>query len=628
MNSQRKRSLWLLVSLVISFTTTAVLIRFLHQDTTLEFVGLPKIPTFTLWALPLSRLVTDLCALLAVGTLTFFGIISPRRNEKLDLGSASAVSFSIFVIATWLVAAIIQCLLSISNIFALPVGEVLTSNVIRSVLTQTGIGKIYLSQFIVLGIALLLASRISTAQQARNALLIALGANFIPALGGHSGLAKNHELAASTMAVHLLSLSIWVGTLIAMAMWFNKLVEGREVAMHRFSQLALFCYFAVVFSGAINAWLRLGGFSNILSSSYGQMVLAKILLSITIGYFAFLNRRVATQSAPEIRFPTRLIIGEIILISATLGVAVILARTGFPIQDSTYLPSLAEQILQVIVPEDLTFTLALTSFKPDALWLIVCLLLCIAYGRGVRALQGQWPVKNTVAFVGAILLFTYATSGGLGVYSHITFSAHMIQHMMLALAIPILLVFARPLTMAKRLQKENPEFLGPIDWYVWAHQSRFWILMTKPMNLVALSFVSYVGIYFTPLFGWLMSGHWGHIAMQVYLLTYGYALMWRVIGIDGATDGVTKNQIFLLLISEPIHIIFGVSLLLSNKIIGESIYLIIDRPYLQDLAHDQKVGGVLSLVIGEVLIAWILMYLIRTKKQDPYPIGKLRQHSP
>jgi len=229
--------------------------------------------------------------------------------------------------------------------------------------------------------------------------------------------------------------------------------------------------------------------------------------------------------------------------------------------------------------------------------------------------------------VGAILLFAYATSGGLGVYSHITFSAHMIQHMMLALAIPILLIVARPLTMAKSIQKENPEFLGPIDWYVWAYQSRFWILITKPMNLVAFSFVSYVGIYFTPLFGWLMSGHWGHIAMQVYLLTYGYALMWRVIGIDGATDGVSKDQIFILLITEPIHIVFGITLLLSNKIVGESMYLIIDRSYLQDLAHDQKVGGVLSLVIGEVLIAWILTYLVRAKNQDAHQIGRLRQHS-
>jgi len=103
--------------------------------------------------------------------------------------------------------------------------------------------------------------------------------------------------------------------------------------------------------------------------------------------------------------------------------------------------------------------------------------------------------------------------------------------------------------------------------------------------------------------------------------------MWRVIGIDGATDGVTKNQIFLLLITEPIHIIFGVSLLLSNKIVGESMYLIIDRSYLQDLAHDQKVGGVLSLVIGEVLIAWILTYLVRAKNQDAHQIGRLRQHS-
>jgi putative copper resistance protein D len=627
-NSQRQRSLWLLLALVISVTTSALLVHFLHQDTTLELAGLPKVPTFTLWALPQSRLVTDLCAVLAVGSLTFIGIIFPHKNEKLDSSTTSVVSFSMFVIATWLVAAIIQSLLSISNIFALPVSDVLTPNVIRSVLTQTGIGKIFLSQFIALGIALLLATRMGTAHQARTALLVVLGANFIPALGGHSGLAKNHELAASTMAVHLLSLSIWVGTLIAMTMWFHKITLGREVAAHRFSQLALFCYFAVVFSGLINAWLRLSGFSDILSSRYGQMVVVKVLLSITIGYFAYLNRQRTIQAVAEIRFPTRLVIGEIILISITLGVAVILARTGFPTQDSSSLPSLAEQLLQVSVPDGLTFVSALTSFKPDALWLIIELLACIAYARGVQRLKGKWPVKNATAFAGAILLLTYATSGGLGVYSHIIFSAHMIQHMMLALAIPILFVFARPLTMAKQLQEANPEFLGPIDWYVSAYQSRFWTFITRPMNLVAFSFIGYVGIYFTQVFDWLMSGHWGHVAMQVYLLTYGYALMWSVIGIDGASDGVTKTQIFLLLITEPIHIIFGISLLFYNKIIGEANYLIMDRPYLQDLAHDQKVGGILSLVIGETLIAGTLMYLVRVKNKGTHPISRFSEHSP
>lgn len=627
MNSQRQRYLWLLFAAVLSFVVSGLLIRLLHQDVDLGAIGLPKVPEFTLWALPLFRLVTDLSAILAVGSLTFIGIIFPSRNEKIDSDIAAPLTFAIVVIATWLIAALVECLFSISNIFALPVSDVLAPKVIRSVLTETVIGKMYLSQFIVLGLALLFATRIETARQARTTLLVVLVANFIPALGGHSGLAKNHELAASTMAVHLLSLSLWIGSLIAMAMWFNKIPLGRALAVRRYSQIAFFCYISVVLSGVINAWLRLGSFSEIFSSHYGQMVLAKILLAVTIGWLAYLNRRRLIKSAPEIAFPTGLIVGEIMLLGITLGVAVILARTGFPVQVSNYLPSLAEQILHVTVPSQLTVSSALTSFKPDALWLIIEIAICIAYGRGVRNLKESWPKSNTAAFIGAIALFTYATSGGLGAYSHVLFSAHMIQHMLLALAIPILLVFARPVTLAKALQNPNSEFLGPVDWYLSAYDSKLWKFITQPANLVVFSLVSYIGIYFTPVFGWLMSGHWGHIAMQVYLLLYGYALMWRVMGIDGATFGVTKNQIFLLLITEPIHIIFGISLLLSNKIIGESLYQIIDRPYLQDLAHDQKVGGIFSLAIGEALIAGILVYLVRAKNRDFYAIGQLSKSS-
>lgn len=612
---QKLKLPWLIALAVLPFVTGIILVIALGQNVAPELAGLPRVPELTLWALPLSRILTDVSAVLTVGLLCFIGIIYPTQKDQFPAELTRLVAISTLVIITWLGGTLVQALFAISNIFALPLNQILDLNVINSVLTQTEFGKLYLGQFFLLGLALFFAGRIASAKQARATLLIVLAANFVPALGGHSGLSKNHELATSTMAVHILSISIWVGSLFALAIWFSRIKIGASIALNRFSQIALFSYFSVLVSGIVNAALRIGSFDNLINSNYGKIVSAKFLLTIGIGYLAFLNRRKLMASTKAQQFPTKLVISELLTIAVTLGLAVILARTGFPPKTTNYLPSLAEQILGLSVPESISIRKVFTSFSPDALWLTLVIILATCYIRGLKAVNVSWPSWRLWSFIGALSLLTFATSGSLGVYSHVLFSAHMIQHMTMALIIPLLLVFARPLTLAKLIGKKDSEFSNPIDWYISFYDSKLWNMLTKPTNLVGLTAFTYLGIYFTPIFPWLMSGHWGHVAMQVYLLIYGYALMWRVTGIDSGSTEISIKQIYLLLATEPIHILFGISLLLTSKVIGFSVYQIIDRPYLSDLAKDQKLGGIITLLIGEFIILSVLFWLVRQKSK-------------
>lgn len=616
MNLIKRKLSWWAIALSLPFFTGIVLILILKQNQAPVLLGIPKVPALTLWLLPLSRVATDLFAVLAIGCFTFLGIIYPTKQKLFPSDLAQVITAGYLLIIGWLGAIVIQVIFSVSNVFAAPAIQIATPKILRSVLTQTALGKLFLAQLLILGIALLFAIRVCSQITARRTLFLLFGANFIPALGGHSGLSRNHELATSSMAVHVFGVNLWVGSLIALGIWIDKILEGKNIALKRFSQIALFSFFLVAVTGVLNSLLRIGSINSIAESQYGRLVIAKFLLTISIGYLAYVNRKNLIKNSSTL-FPTKLVINEIFLLGITLGLAVILARTGFPAPKTNYLPSISEQLLGITVPTTFDIKSLLSSFSPDALWITLTIYLAVVYLSGVNKAKGVWPKRRTISFIGAIVLLTFATSGSLGIYAHVLFSAHMVQHMVLALVIPLLLVISNPLALAKQV-KFHSEFSQPIDWYIDFYESPTWKLLTKPSSLICLTAFTYLGIYFTQVFDWLMSSHWGHVAMQIYLLVYGYALLWKVIGIDRQMNNISINQIYLLLITEPIHIFFGISLLLSDKVIGQSLYEIIDRPFLTDLSRDQKLGGVITLIIGELIILSILTWLVKTKQRESH----------
>ena len=69
-----------------------------------------------------------------------------------------------------------------------------------------------------------------------------------------------------------------------------------------------------------------------------------------------------------------------------------------------------------------------------------------------------------------MLLFAWATTAAPNLYGHVLFSAHMVQHMMLAMVVPLLLVLAAPVTLALRALPVRSTLLrsddsrGPREW--------------------------------------------------------------------------------------------------------------------------------------------------------------------
>src|SRR5204862_3657262 len=121
----------------------------------------------------------------------------------------------------------------------------------------------------------------------------------------------------------------------------------------------------------------------------------------------------------------------------------------------------------------------------------------------------RWPVGRAISWFFGLFVVAWATFGGLGLYSHVLFSAHMVSHMLLSMVAPIFLVLAAPVTLALRTLP-GPRIHGersPRGMLAAFLHSGFAKVVTNPILVTALFIFSLYGLYFTSLFDTLMTNH-------------------------------------------------------------------------------------------------------------------------
>ncbi len=105
------------------------------------------------------------------------------------------------------------------------------------------------------------------------------------------------------------------------------------------------------------------------------------------------------------------------------------------------------------LPAPLDLSQWVNAWRFDLLWVTVIGAMLFLYLAGVWRLRRRgdsWPVHRTVFWVAGALLLFWVTNGAVNVYQDYLFSVHMLGHMLLSMAIPVLLVSATPITLALR----------------------------------------------------------------------------------------------------------------------------------------------------------------------------------
>lgn len=78
------------------------------------------------------------------------------------------------------------------------------------------------------------------------------------------------------------------------------------------------------------------------------------------------------------------------------------------------------------------------------------------YALGVRRTGGRWPLRRTASFLAGIACAVVALQSGIDAYDNRLLSVHMIQHLVLLLFVPPLVLGGRPVVLALRSLPPGP----------------------------------------------------------------------------------------------------------------------------------------------------------------------------
>ncbi|MET9103703.1 cytochrome c oxidase assembly protein [Streptomyces antibioticus] len=603
------------VGLAVAVTALAV---WAGGGAAVEIPGIEDAGALTAWGLPVARTLADASAVATVGALLLVVVLLPG-GRKLSPTQLRYLNWAAAAAALWAVAAVAALVFTLSDLFAQPVGEIVSPAVVADFVVTDGQGRSYALMAGAAGLIATLCVGIGTARWARLALVLAVGGMLPPAFTGHSSAAGNHDAAVTSLALHLAGVAVWVGGLVFVLVVAARREEQAADAVRRFSPLAAWALLAVAASGVVNAAVRFPSPGEVFTSRYGLMALAKAAALAALGGIGWWHRRRTLPALKDGRWRgfVRLAAGELLLMAAAIGLAVGLSRTPAPgAGDASLSPT--EELLGFAMPPPLgnfPWTPLFTQWHFDPLFAFGTAAAALLYLAGVRKLRARgdkWPVGRTISWLLGLAVTVLATMSGLNTYGKVLFSVHMGQHMILAMTVPILLVLGGPATLALRVLPAAPkgEPDGPREMLMKLLHSRYVKVVSNPVVASVLFIGSAFVVYYSSLFETLMRSHLGHTFMLVHFLAVGLLFFWVVIGIDpGPRRPPHLGRLFALILTMPFHSWFSISLMSSTALIGEGWWSVLDRPWVEYPMDDQYDAGAIAWATGDipVLITTIIL---------------------
>jgi putative copper resistance protein D len=136
-----------------------------------------------------------------------------------------------------------------------------------------------------------------------------------------------------------------------------------------------------------------------------------------------------------------------------------------------------------------------------------------------------WPRWRTGMFAGGLAVIVIAIQSGVGSYDDVLFWDHMIQHLMLLMVAPPLLVLGQPFTLLLHASR-NPLH----TWAKRALRSRVASVLTWPPFGLALYVVTVVSTHLTGLANVIITNDVVHNAEHVLYLVAGYLFFLPLLG--------------------------------------------------------------------------------------------------
>jgi len=170
-------------------------------------------------------------------------------------------------------------------------------------------------------------------------------------------------------------------------------------------------------------------------------------------------------------------------------------------------------------------------------------LLCVARVRR-RHPARPWPAGRVLAFLAGLAVIAVATQGSIGVYDDVLFSSHMVQHVLLIMVAPPLLVLGAPVTLLMHAAR------NPLHTLVKrAVRSPVTAALTWPPAVTTLYCAVVSGTHTPPFMDLVLANGAVHAAEHALYLVTGYLFFLPVAGSEPIRWRISIAGRYLMLLA-------------------------------------------------------------------------------
>ena len=257
----------------------------------------------------------------------------------------------------------------------------------------------------------------------------------------------------------------------------------------------------------------------------------------------------------------------------------------------------------------LTWHTALTTWQlalvPDVLAAIAAAVYLAGVVRARRC--GGWPWRRTGSFLAGLAVLVIGLNSSIEVYSDVLFWVHMILHLMLIMAVPVLVVAGHPLTLWKAadaplLSGRLPRQVdGAVRWVADA--------VTFPLVALALYAAVLVGTHLTSFMQVMLTHMWVHHAEHVIYLAAGYLYFVTLLGSEPVRWRLSYPlRLFLLFLGMGVDTLVGL-ILIQTPTEPWPAYAAVHRTWGPGLVEDIHWGGAVMWIGGDGLMI-VVMFVV------------------
>ncbi|WP_103381233.1 cytochrome c oxidase assembly protein [Pseudonocardia dioxanivorans] len=228
-----------------------------------------------------------------------------------------------------------------------------------------------------------------------------------------------------------------------------------------------------------------------------------------------------------------------------------------------------------------------------------------AYLVGVATLRRKgipWQRGRIVLWFVGLAMIGLSAASAIGVYDRASFAMSAVQHMVLQMIAPAPLGLAAPVTLALRATTGRPRRT-----LLRLLHSRYIAVVTHPLVAYALFVVTPFVLIYSSLFDIGLTDDVVHDLTHVHFVLVGALLYWPLLGVDPLPNPLPFVMRLLLVVGlGPAHIVLGIPIMLRDSLLAPGFFLDVAARWGNDALADQKAGGGLLWIFGDVVVLFLL----------------------